>query len=62
MKLLLELHREQLDSFKQEPERAAKLVVVGERKKDAAASEIELAAMTAVCQCIMNLDASVWKR
>ena len=40
----------------------AKLIAVGERKRDPALSAVELAAMTAVTQTIMNLDATVWKR
>jgi hypothetical protein len=61
-KLLAEQLREQSDIFKQEPERAKKLVAVGERKCDGELNVVELAAMTAVTQTIMNLDATVWKR
>ena len=60
--LLQQLLIEQEKIFKQEPERAAKLIAVGERKPDPVLNPIELAAMTSVSQTIMNLDATVWKR
>jgi hypothetical protein len=60
--LLQQLLKEQKLIFQQEPERAAKLIAVGEKKADPALDPIELAAVTAVSQTIMNLDATVWKR
>jgi len=62
LKLLEQLLEEQTAIFKTEPERAEKLVGVGERKRDSTLDTIELAAMTTVSQAIMNLDATVWKR
>jgi len=62
LKLLEELFAEQTSIFKGEPERAEKLIAVGERKRDASLDPVELAAMTSVSQAIMNLDATIWKR
>jgi hypothetical protein len=62
LKLLKDLWREQADGFKAEPERAKKLISVGERKADAALDVTELAAATTVAQAVMNLDATIWKR
>jgi hypothetical protein len=62
IKLLVELLQDQTDRFQQEPERAAKLIAIGDRKRDPSLDPVELAAMTAVSQAIMNLDATVWKR
>jgi len=62
LKLLEELLAEQASIFKGEPERAEKLIAVGERKRDASLDPVELAAMTSVLQAIMNLDATIWKR
>ena len=61
-KLLKDAFQEQTEVFKQEPQRAKKLLAVGERKCDADLDVTQLAAMTAVTQTIMNLDATVWKR
>jgi hypothetical protein len=60
--LLTELLQEQAALFAKESDRAAKLIAVGERKRDPAADPVELAALTALAQAVMNLDASVWKR
>ncbi len=62
LRLLAELLQEQTEIFKQEPDRATKLILVGERRPDPALDAVDLAAMTAVSQTIMNLDATVWKR
>jgi hypothetical protein len=59
---LTELLREQGAMFEKEPERAEKLIAVGERKRDPAQPAAQLAAMTALAQTVMNLDATVWKR
>jgi hypothetical protein len=61
-KLLLDLLQEQKDLFTKEPDRAAKLIAVGERPRDAALNAVELAATTETAQAILNLDATVWKR
>ena len=62
LNLLEQLLTEQKAIFKQEPDRAEKLIAVGDRKRDPALEPGELAAMTSVSQAIMNLDATVWKR
>ena len=62
LKLLEGLLAEQTEMFQKEPERAEKLVGVGEHKRAGELPPIELAGMTAVVQTIMNLDATVWKR
>jgi hypothetical protein len=61
-RLLGELFREAREVFREEPERAAKLLAVGEKKRDPKLNESELAAATEVTQAILNLDATVWKR
>jgi hypothetical protein len=60
--VLGELLREQTTFFSQEPKRAESLISVGESKRDKKLDPIQLAAMTAVAQTVMNLDATVWKR
>jgi len=60
--LLEQLLKEQSELFKQEPERAEKLISVGERKRDPSLDPVALAALTTVSQTILNLDATVWKR
>jgi hypothetical protein len=61
-KLLVELFDEAKKVFKEEPERATKLVAVGEKKPDPKLDATDLAAATEVAQAILNLDATVWKR
>jgi hypothetical protein len=41
---------------------AAKLLELGEAELDSESDTIQLAAMTNVCQAILNLDATIWKR
>ena len=60
--LLKELWTDQRERFKLEPDRATKLVEVGDQKRDATLDAVELAAATSVTQVILNLDATVWKR
>jgi hypothetical protein len=62
LKLLRELVAEQSAGFSSEPERAEKLVSVGESKRDAKLNTVQLATYTTVAQTVMNLDATVWKR
>jgi hypothetical protein len=62
MKLLRELLEEQKQLFAKEPDRAAQLLAVGDRKRDPALNPVELAAATALAQTILSLDATVWKR
>ena len=61
-KLLNDLLAGQTSLFQQEPDRAAKLISVGEHKTDPKPDTIQLAALTEVAQAIMNLDATIWKR
>lgn len=61
-KLLSELHREQLDVFKSDPESAKKILALGDSDAARDIDPIEAAAMTVVCQAILNLDASIWNR
>lgn len=48
--------------YAQHPDAAAKLLALGETQSGQAADAIELAALTNVCQAILNLDATIWKR
>ncbi len=61
-KVLRELLMEQKELFAKEPDRAEKLVSVGDQKRDPALNPVELAAATALAQAIMNADATIWKR
>ena len=60
--LLLTLYAEQRALFEKEPEMAAKLIAIGERKPDPALSPTELATATILAQTVLNLDAAIWKR
>lgn len=59
--LLLRLLDEEREWFSEHKEDAAKLVAHGE-SKPGDVDQVELAALTTVCQVILNLDATVWKR
>lgn len=48
--------------FSEHPKDATKLLKHGESQQPADMNEVELAAMTTVCQAILNLDATIWKR
>ena len=48
-------------SYKTNPDAAAKLLRVGESKRDAKLAAAELAAYASVCGLIMNLDEVVTK-
>lgn len=60
--LLISLCEQQRALFRKEPDRAGKLIQIGERKPDPALPPVELAAATVAAQTILNLDATVWKR
>lgn len=60
--LLGELYEEQLAVFKADPESAKKLLAIGESAAARDLDPVEAAAMTVVCQAILNLDAAVWSR
>jgi hypothetical protein len=62
LKLMEELLRDQTKVFTNEPDRAGKLLSVGDRKADAALNPVELAAATTLAQAVLNLDATIWKR
>ena len=57
-----ELLDEQKNLFAKEPDRAKKLIEVGDQKADANLNIVNLAATTALAQAILNLDATIWKR
>lgn len=59
---LLDLRSSQRSLFASEPAAARALIGVGERKSDPSLDPVALAADTVVCQAILNLDATVWKR
>lgn len=61
-RLLSELHQEQLTVFKADPEGAKKLLALGDSPAARDLDPVEAAAMTVVCQAILNLDASIWNR
>jgi hypothetical protein len=61
-KILVDLFDDARKQFKEEPERATKLIAVGDKKPDPKFDRTELAAATEVAQAILNLDATVWKR
>ena len=61
-KLLDDLHREQLEVFRADPEGAKKLLALGDSPAARDLDPAEAAAMTVVCQAILNLDASIWNR
>ena len=57
--VLLRAFNRQLDGFRKNPEAARKLLAVGEAKADAKLEVAELAAYSAVCRLILNLDEAV---
>ena len=48
--------------YTKNPEAATKLLSLGEADNNSDADAIELAALTNVCQTILNLDVTIWKR
>ena len=60
--VLLDLHQSQLDYFNEHPDDAQKLIQHGDSKPRTTTEPSALAATTIVCQTIMNLDATIWKR
>ncbi|MEM6692361.1 MAG: DUF1553 domain-containing protein, partial [Planctomycetota bacterium] len=61
-KQLVVLFLEEHEFFTGHPDHAADLIGHGDARVDALISPNELAAMTVVCQVILNLDATIWKR
>jgi hypothetical protein len=62
MKLLGELHAEQLEQFKATPEDAKKYLAQGDSPAGRELDPVEAAALTVACSAILNLDAYVWNR
>jgi hypothetical protein len=61
--LLKQIYYEQLKIFKGEsPAAAKKFVELGDSKADSKLAPAELAALTATCQVILNLDATIYNR
>lgn len=59
---LLKLFAAEKKHYGQRPAAAEKLVALGDSQPNESIEAIELAAMTTVCQAILNLDATIWKR
>jgi hypothetical protein len=60
--LLRQLYDEQLDLFDEDGEESARFLAVGETRVESELPPAELAALTAVCQAILNLDATIYER
>lgn len=60
--VLLRLLKEEVAYFETHGDDAAALLSTGEVPLSNSASSAEVAAMTVVCQAILNLDATVWNR
>lgn len=61
-KVLLGLYESELQRFEEEPEAAKKLLSLGTSEVDSKLPSAPLAASTIICQTILNLDATIWKR
>ncbi len=61
-KILREMHAAQLDWYKARPDEAAKFVAVGQTKTAATLPAMDLAAMTAVINALLDYDGTVVKR
>lgn len=59
---LNQLFLDELSFYKQHPDAASKLLALGESQLSQNVEEAETAALTNVCQAILNLDATIWKR
>jgi hypothetical protein len=62
LKLLAALYEQQRWLFRKEPEQAANLIRIGDRKPDPTQPPAEVAAATILAQTILNLDATIWER
>lgn len=60
--LLRQTYDEQYRTYTTYPAYIDKLLAVGDKKPDPTLDKTQLAAMTVVCQAILNSDAVVWKR
>ncbi len=59
---LMRLFESELAHFSTASKSAKQLICVGESKVDQTIAPEKLAAMTIVCQTILNLDATIWRR
>lgn len=59
LKLMLEGHAKELEVFRAQPDRAKKLLAVGESKRDETLDAADHAALATVCGLILNLDATL---
>ncbi|MEM1063350.1 MAG: hypothetical protein AAGJ97_13575, partial [Planctomycetota bacterium] len=59
---LRSLYEDGLSAYRTEPGPGIDLVSIGDSPVDTDIEPAELAALTVVCQTILNLDATVWKR
>ncbi|MBB3207212.1 hypothetical protein FHS27_003031 [Rhodopirellula rubra] len=62
LKILMDQMANERDYFTNNRAAAVEFIGLGESKPDADLDPVELAATTAVCQTILNLDATIWKR
>ncbi|MCG8650689.1 MAG: DUF1553 domain-containing protein, partial [Pirellulales bacterium] len=60
--LLKSLWKQEHDHFKNNQAAAKELIDMGDTAVKLHVSAVDLAALTTVCQAIMNLDATIWKR
>ena len=61
-RVLLELLAEERAYYEAHPDEAKKLIALGDTKPNQKIAATELAALTTVCQAILNLDATIWNR
>ncbi|TWT77606.1 Planctomycete cytochrome C [Posidoniimonas polymericola] len=61
-RILEQLLADEQTYYREHPEAARELIGAGSSEVDASLDESRLAALTTVCQAILNLDATVWKR
>jgi len=62
LQTLTQLLAEERDYYAAHPEAADQLIEIGEAERDPETDAIELAALTNLCQILLNLDATIWKR
>ncbi|MAP07601.1 MAG: hypothetical protein CMM00_01820, partial [Rhodopirellula sp.] len=59
---LVTLYQQEQTFFEKDIEAAKSYLSIGERELPSDVSLAELAATTSLCQVILNLDATIWKR
>ncbi|MFG0255383.1 MAG: DUF1553 domain-containing protein, partial [Rhodopirellula sp. JB053] len=62
LEILVNQLRSEREYFANNRDAAVDFIKIGESQPDADLDPVELAATTAVCQTILNLDATIWKR